>query len=65
MHYKTQYIIKSLFFSFLLLSASVVIGQESSDGVVQKKVATIEHPVQSLVQLEPGVLNMINGNQSS
>ncbi|AXY73846.1 tail fiber domain-containing protein [Paraflavitalea soli] len=55
MRYRTQYIIKSLFFSFLLLSASVVIGQESSDGVVQKKVAAIEHPVQSLVQLEPGV----------
>ena len=32
-----------------------VTAQENKEGVLQKKVGTIEHPVQSLSQLEPGV----------
>lgn len=54
MRYKTQYIIASLFFSFLLLSTTVM-GQDEQKGVTHKKVATIDNPVQNLVQLEPGV----------
>lgn len=55
MRYKTQYIIASLFFSFLLLSVTTVMGQDAKEGVTRKKVATIDNPVQNLVQLEPGV----------
>ncbi|MBO9563956.1 MAG: hypothetical protein J7621_14330 [Niastella sp.] len=55
MRYKTQYIIASLFFSFLLLSTATVIGQDVKHGVTHKKVAAIDNPVQNLVQLEPGV----------
>lgn len=55
MRYKTQYIIASLFFSFLLLSVTTVVGQDAKGGVIHKKVAVIDNPVQNLVQLEPGV----------
>ena len=55
MRYKTHYIIVSLFFSFIMLSATIVMGQDMKEGVVQKKIAAIENPVQNLVQLEPGV----------
>lgn len=55
MRTKNQYIIHSLFFTFLLLMATVVTAQDKGTGVMQKKVGTIEHPVQSLAQLEPGV----------
>lgn len=52
---KSQYIVKSLLFSVMLFSGTIVVGQEGNDGVVQKKVASIENPIQNLVQLEPGV----------
>lgn len=52
---KNQYIVKSFFIVLSLLVTSVSIAQENKDGVVQKKVGTIEHPVQSLEKLEPGV----------
>lgn len=55
MRYKTQYIIASLCFSFLLLSVTTVMAQDAKEGVTHKKVATIDNPVQNLVQLEPGV----------
>ena len=55
MRYKTQYIIVSLFFSLILLSSTAVMAQDAKEGVIQRKVASIENPVQNLVQLEPGV----------
>lgn len=55
MRNKTHYIIRPLFISFMLLSGTLVMGQQANDGIIQKKVGAIENPVQNLVQLEPGV----------
>lgn len=55
MRTKGQCIISSLFFTCLLLSATVATAQQSSEALVQKQVGPIERPVQNLVQLEPGI----------
>lgn len=55
MRYKTQYIIASLSFAFIVLMTTTANGQDSQRGVVHKKVGAIDNPVQNLVQLEPGV----------
>lgn len=55
MRYTTHYIIRSLFIAFMLLPATLVLGQQANDGIIQKKVGTIDNPVQNLVQLEPAV----------
>lgn len=52
---KNQYIVQSFFIALSLLVTTVSIAQENQDGVVQKKVGTIDRPVQSLEKLEPGV----------
>lgn len=52
---KNQYIVKSFFIALFLLATTISFAQEKTDGVVQKKVGAIDHPVQSLEKLEPGV----------
>ena len=52
---KSCYFIKAICFSFVLLTSVVVSGQEMNDNSPQKKVASIEQPVQNLVRLEPGL----------
>lgn len=55
MSFNSRYSIKTLFIAVFLMAATVVIAQESTDGVVQKKVASIENAVENLERLEPGV----------
>jgi hypothetical protein len=52
---KSRYFIKAICLAFVLLTAVVVVGQEMNDNPIEKKVASIEKPIQSLVQLEPAL----------